>query len=146
MANQQISKKKPVATMVVPYRLLAIFFAFVALATLLNSFVNLLGIKTLISISYIVMNVMLVYGFWNMRKWIVTLMGITEVFLLISNSARYYLNTQRISSALMAVSVGMAIFLFALFTSSKLNGEFGNFRVIRVFVIALLISQLLFIF
>jgi hypothetical protein len=92
------------------------------------------------------MDVILVYGFWKMRKWIVALMGCTIGFLVINNAIRLLQHTQKISSALTALSLVTAMFLFTYFTQKHLNGEMIHKRVLRVFLVALIFSQILFIF
>lgn len=141
LKNRNVSWK-----FLIPYRILGVFFAVVAIVTLLASLVNPLGVKTLIAVSYIVMDVILIYGCWNMRKWLTTLLGLTFAFLLINNVMRILQGTQKISSAVATLLFVAAIILFSYISRDKLNGEYGNVRVIRVFVVALILSQILFIF
>lgn len=143
----QLTKKLNASwKLLIPYRTIGSFFALTGLITLLASLAAPMSIKTLVAISYIVMDVILVYGFWKLRKWVVVLMGFTAVFLLINNIVRVLQGTQKISSALMAVLFAGAILLFSYLSRSYLNGAYMNIRVVRVFVVALILSQLLFIF
>ncbi|EKE19213.1 MAG: hypothetical protein ACD_9C00085G0001 [uncultured bacterium] len=141
LKNRDVSWK-----LLIPYRVVAIFFVAVALITLLASLVNPIGLKTLVSVSYIVMDVILIYGFWNMRKWIITLMSLTFVFLVINNAMRILQGTQKIGPAVGALAFVAVIALLAYFSRHKLNGLYGNVRVLRVFVVALVLSQILIIF
>ena len=141
MKNENASLKLSVL-----YKILGVLFAVSALVTLLGSFAKLLGIVTVIYIAYIVMDVILVYGFWKMRKWIVVLMGIATSFLLVDNVVRVFARTQEIKIAAIQVAVVGVIFLFSFLTRNQLNGQFKNVRVIRVFVGALMLAKLLFIF
>jgi hypothetical protein len=130
----------------VPFRVLSILFAVIAALTFFSSLFLPWGTRILVYISYIVMYVILIYGFWKMRKWVVTLMGITFIFLVIDNSVRLFMGTQRIVPALVSLLIVGIIFLFSYFSRSQLNGEYKNMRVLRVFVVFLILSKLLVIF
>ena len=94
-------------------------------------------------ISYIVLYVILAYGFWKMRKWVTILMSCTLVFLIINNAISFFQDTQKISSALWTVFFAGVILLFSYVSRSRLGGEYKNVRVIRVFAVFLILSQIL---
>lgn len=130
----------------IPYRALSILFGLITAVTFFASLWIAFGIRTFVYITYMVMYVMLIYGFWKMRKWVVTIMSCTMVFLIINNGIRLFYGTQKISAALMAFLFAGIILLFTYLTRSQLNGEFKNIRVLRVFIIFLLLSQILTLF
>jgi hypothetical protein len=130
----------------VPFRALSVIFAAIALLTFFSSLLLPWGSRILVYITYIVMYVILVYGFWKMRKWVVTLMGITFAFLVIDNGVRLLIGTQKIVPALVSLLIVGIIFLISYFFRSQLNGEYKNIRVLRVFIVFLILSKLLVIF
>ena len=129
----------------IAFRAISIFFAAITAITFTGSLSFPVGIRTFLYISYMVLYVMLIYGFWNMRKWVITLMGCTIVLLTINNLVRLFYGTQKIGSALMALSFVGAILLFSYISRFHLNGEYKNIRVIRVFIVFLVLSQILLI-
>jgi hypothetical protein len=130
----------------IPFRTLSVIFAAIALLTFFSSLMLPWGSRILVYISYIVLYVILIYGFWKMRKWIVTLLGITLGFLVIDSGVRLLMGAQKISSALMALLIVGIIFLFSYALRAQLNGGYKNVRVLRVFIIFLILSKLLVIF
>jgi hypothetical protein len=130
----------------IPFRALSIIFAAIALLTFLSSLMLPWGSQILVYISYIVLYVILIYGFWKMRKWTITLMGITFIFLIIDNSIRLLSGTQKIVPALVSLLIVGIIFLFSYISRAQLNGEYKNIKVLRVFIVFLLLSKILVIF
>ncbi len=132
---------------IIPYRVISIAIALIALLTLIISTTGpLFSFKAWILISQIVIEVILVYGFWNMRKWIVVVMGSMIFFLFLDYIAKLSYGNLPIRSAVVSLLIMGTFFIFSYFTKNYLNGEYRNFRVLRVFFGALLLSQILIIF
>lgn len=132
----------------VPYvfKALSILLAAICAFTFLASLAMPFGIRTFMYISFMVLYVILIYGFWNMRKWIITLLGINFVFLFFDSLFRIVQGTQKISSAFFLLVVLALIIALSYISRNYFNGEYKNMRVIRVFVIFLVLSKILAIF
>ena len=129
------------------YRLIAIIFLASSLFTFFVSLVHPFGIDVVISFLYVVLDGILIYGFWKMRRWVVVLISVATVFLMVNNFSRVLLGTQKIKLALLINILFFGSFsFFSYFTRGCLNGKYLNVRVVRAFVVVLILVQILFIF
>ncbi len=129
----------------IPYRTISVVFGIVALLTFLSALS--FGLRTffvsalLMSAAYIGLNVVLAYGFWKMRKWIVPLLGGTALIVAILNIANIIRGTQKISQALIGFVILGALFLFTYLSRNFLDNEYKNLKALGLFLALLIISQ-----
>jgi len=145
MDTSQITNNDVSWKFLIPYRIISILFAIIATFTFGVSIVVPPGKVTFLCISFMFWEVMLIYGFWKMRKWVVTLMGIVMIFIAFNNIVRVFQGMREIIPTLPYLLFLSAVLIFSYISRSQLNGEYKNIRVIRVFVVFLILSQVLLI-
>jgi len=72
-------------------------------------------------------------------------MGIVMIFIAINNIIRLFQGMREIIPTLPYLLFLSAVLIFSYISRSQLNGEYKNIRVIRVFVVFLILSQVLLI-
>lgn len=130
----------------VPCKALGAMFGVIAAYTLFDSIASPLSIKTPILITYIVMNVTMMIGFWDMRKWTMALSGIALAFLVGNDVIRLARGAEITSAMTSGVAIMGVILLFTFAARKWLDGEYDKRHPFRVFITALVVSQILMFF
>lgn len=126
----------------VSYRIIGVFFAIVAILALLPFIFGPLGIKTLVYFFYIIITIPTAYGFWKMRKWIITLQGTVVVIAVLNVGLAIFQGAPK-ARVLVSLLVFGALFLFSYFSRSHLEGEYKKMKIIVFLTAIWAFSQIL---
>lgn len=129
------------------YQIFGVLFGMAALWTLvlfvsfsLRNFFDLIFL--IYSVAFIGFNGTLAYGFWKMRKWMVTITGSMTFFIAISIIAIIGRN-RNISQAIAGLVIFGALFLFTYFSRKFLSGDYKDLKALGLFSAFLIISQMI---
>ncbi len=132
-----------------PYQIIGILFGIVGLVFLVStvsfSLYDFVPTFLIYSVAFFGLNGIIAYGFWKMRKWIITLLGAMTFLITISIVAISGSN-KNINQAIAILVVFGALFLFTYFSRKFLNGDYKNPKALGLFLIFLIISQVITFF
>lgn len=133
----------------IPYQVIGVLFGGVALLTLFSA-ISLLStnffIPTfLVSIAYAGLNGIMAYGFWRMKKWIVSLLGGTALIVAIINIINIFRGIQEINQAIIAFVILGVLFLFTFFSRKFLNGDYKNIKALGLSLVLIIFTQIIII-
>lgn len=128
----------------IPYKIISVFFAALALLTFLS--VISLSLRHLFAsavmyAAYVGLNGILAYGFWKMRKWIVPLSGVAALVVTIMNIIDVSRGTQVAGKVLIGFAILCALFVFTYSSRNFLEGEYRNLKALGLFLAFLILSQ-----
>lgn len=149
--NEPLTKINPKTPLkfFIPYKIIGAIFAVMALLTILTLITPIrfhAYSRAMLYASFVGINIIFAFGFWQMKKWIIVVLGFTLVFLAVAGIIRVFQDFQKFNSALTPFLIVGALFLFSYLSRLHLEGEYKNVKVISTFITLLILSQILTIF
>lgn len=131
----------------VPCRILGVFFAVVALLAFFSFIFTPIGIKTFIYSFYIIIAVLTAYGFLRMRKWVITLLGTVAFFAAVKIGISIFHGVLKNSALIPLVATPFvifgALFIFSYLLRSYFRGEYNKIKITVSYTTLLALSQIL---
>lgn len=131
--------------LLISYRILSVVFSILTvlsvLAAIIFAYNHFYG-RFLAYASYAAINALLAAGFWNMKKWIVSLLGITLGLVLIMDIVRLINGVGNLKSIFVGLGIIGVLFIFSSLSRNSLQGEYKNYKVIGFFVGLLILAQI----
>ena len=116
----------------ISYKIIGILFVIITIHMLIVLLSAPLGIRSLSYIFYIIFVAALAYGFFTMKKWIITLLGIIVLFTAIKIGVGFFQGAFKANalgiSALIPFIIFGALFVFSYFSRFHLKGGYEKIK------------------
>lgn len=133
----------------IPYKVLGVVFCVLVLLnflSVLSSVSRHFYIFALMYAAYVGLYLILAYGFWKMKKWIVFILGGLTLVMLVIDISHLIGSTKNIVQISISFAVLCALFAFSYFTRNFLNDDYKNYKMLGLFTVFLVLSQVAIIF
>lgn len=145
----QLKTNKESLNLLIAFRVMGVIFGAISLITFLTVLSLIFRhffIHALMYIAFAGLNGMVAYGFWKMRKWLVSLLGGSTIIVGVLSLANVLSGIKDTGQALVGFIVVCTLFLFTYFFRNFLDDDYKNSKVLGLFLIFLIISQLVSFF
>ena len=126
----------------ISYKIIGILFAIIAFLIFFRFTLSPLDVNTFIQILYAIITIVMALGFFKMRKWLVTLLGVVVISMVIKVILVIFQGKFTASGAVLFF-IFIPLFFFAYLTRPYLKGGYKKTRIAILFILLLAFSQVI---